>query len=77
MVWLAHNILLVGVWEQAKGGKITLEHYKAAGGWENGLEDDLNGLYDKLAEPQRGLVGACSSSFQSWTRAGRCAVGCL
>ena len=37
------------------------DSYKAAGGWENGLEDHLNGLYRDLTEAQQ---RACRAVFQ-------------
>ena len=53
--------LLSRMWSLAEGGRIGLEHYKAAGGWENGLEDHLNGLYTDLTEAQQ---RACRAVFQ-------------
>lgn len=45
--------LLVRMWNLANGGRLTLDHYREAGGWDKGLETDLNGVYDALPEPQR------------------------
>ncbi|MGD1062502.1 MAG: hypothetical protein ABR860_04505 [Terracidiphilus sp.] len=57
--------LLSRMWLAAKGGRITLAHYTAAGEWKNGLEQHLDeiyeGLYDGLSLPQQ---KACRLVFQ-------------
>ena len=60
--------LLGRMWHLADGERITLSHYRSAGGWQNGLEDDLNLLYEDLTEPQRKSCRPLFSSFRNWIK---------
>src|SRR5262245_18676359 len=42
--------LLARMWDRARGGQLTMMHYDAAGGWEHGLEQHLDEVYDRLSE---------------------------
>ncbi len=53
--------LLGRMWHLAGGGRISLEHYRSAGGWERGLEDDLNRVYEESTEAER---RSCRLVFQ-------------
>ena len=53
--------LLGRMWHLADGRRIKLEHYRSAGGWADGLEDDLNRVYGDLTEAQR---NSCRLVFQ-------------
>ena len=64
--------LLSRMWHTAEGGRISLEHYTAAGGWKKGLEQHLdqiyNGLYEGLTPAQQ---EACKLVFQRLTEMDR------
>lgn len=53
--------LLNRMWFAAGGGRITLAHYAAAGGWKRGLEQHLDQIYEELTSPQQ---EACRLVFQ-------------
>jgi len=53
--------LLGRMWEQAKGGWVTMDHYTEVGGWDNGLQKHLEEIYDHLTDSQK-LV--CQRVFQ-------------
>ena len=53
--------LLSRMWIAAEGGRITLAHYAAAGGWKSGLEQHLDQIYEGLTSPQQ---KACRLVFQ-------------
>jgi WD40 repeat protein len=53
--------LLNRMWLAAGGGRITLAHYAAAGGWKRGLELHLDQIYQELTSPEQ---TACRLIFQ-------------
>ena len=53
--------LLARMWDRSRGGRLTMEHYQDAGGWEEGLGQHLEEVYDDLSGPQREL---CRRMFQ-------------
>ena len=53
--------LLSRMWIAAGGGRITLAHYTAAGGWKNALEQHLDQIYEDLTPSQQ---KACRLVFQ-------------
>ena len=54
--------LLGRMWDLARGARLTMAHYKDAGGWENGLEQHLEEIYSKrLSLPQQPV---CRRVFQ-------------
>jgi WD40 repeat protein/energy-coupling factor transporter ATP-binding protein EcfA2 len=53
--------LLSRMWFAAEGGRITLAHYDAAGGWKNALDQHLDQIYEGLTQPQQ---KACRLIFQ-------------
>ena len=53
--------LLARMWDRSRGGRLTMEHYQRAGGWEEGLDQHLEEVYAGLSEPQRAL---CRRMFQ-------------
>jgi energy-coupling factor transporter ATP-binding protein EcfA2 len=53
--------LLGRMWDRASGGQLTMDHYKKAGGWEKGLEQDLEEVYDLLGPLQKWV---CRRVFQ-------------
>ena len=53
--------LLGRMWDRAGGGRLTMDHYKEAGGWEKGLEQDLEEVYDLLGPLQQWV---CRRVFQ-------------
>jgi WD40 repeat protein/energy-coupling factor transporter ATP-binding protein EcfA2 len=53
--------LLNRMWVAAGGGRITLAHFAAAGGWKSGLEQHLDQIYEELTSPQQ---KACRLIFQ-------------
>ncbi len=53
--------LLAEMWKRANGEQLALRHYTEAGGWDKGLENDLNRIYDSLTGPQQ---DACRMVFQ-------------
>jgi ABC-type Fe3+/spermidine/putrescine transport system ATPase subunit len=53
--------LLGRMWERARGGRLTMAHYREAGGWDEALERHLEEVYNRLNGPQQ---GACRRVFQ-------------
>jgi WD40 repeat protein len=53
--------LLGRMWDRAASGRLTMQHYTESGGWEKGLEQHLEEVYNSLAQPTR---GACRRLFQ-------------
>jgi WD40 repeat protein len=55
--------LLGRMWDRAKGGRLTMDHYSDpdVGGWENGLEVHLEQIYDSFSAPQQTV---CARVFQ-------------
>jgi WD40 repeat protein/energy-coupling factor transporter ATP-binding protein EcfA2 len=53
--------LLGRMWDYAVGRRLTMEHYTAAGGWEEGLEQNLEEVYANLSASQQPV---CARIFQ-------------
>ena len=53
--------LLGRMWDRAGGGRLTMDHYKDADGWEKGLEQHLEEVYDRLGPLQQWV---CRRVFQ-------------
>ena len=53
--------LLDRMWDRARGGRLTMQHYTDAGGWEKGLEQHLEDVYSGLGVRQQGV---CARMFQ-------------
>ena len=46
--------LLARMWQSAEGGRLTMQHYTEAGGWEGALDAHLEDLYRNLNAQQQG-----------------------
>lgn len=58
--------LLGRMWDRARGGRMTMDHYRDAGGWDaggwdKGLEQHLEEVYTGLSMPQQKI---CARIFQ-------------
>src|SRR5215472_10548988 len=53
--------LLERMWDRAQGGRLTMQHYTDAGGWEKGLEQHLEEVFQTLTEPRQAV---CARVFQ-------------
>ena len=53
--------LLARMWDRARGGRLTMEHYQGAGGWEEGLGQHLEEVYGRLDEARQAV---CRRIFQ-------------
>ncbi len=53
--------LLGRMWDRAGGGRLTMQHYIDAGGWEKGLEQHLEEVYEPLSASQKTV---CARVFQ-------------
>ena len=47
--------LLDRMWDRARGGRLTMQHYTEAGGWEKGLEQHLEDVYSSLGVLQQAV----------------------
>ena len=53
--------LLGRMWDRARGGRLTMDHYKGVDGWEKGLEQHLEEVYKRLGPVQQWV---CRRVFQ-------------
>ena len=66
---------LLETWRRRRGGTLTLEGYRAAGGVQKGLADRAEAIYAELATEARASRSSCSCARPNPARAPRTPAG--